>query len=654
MSFRIKTVLGIALIEIVLLAILVISGLSYLKSSNEEHLIDQAHTSSRLLATMTADATVSLDLATIQELVSQAIDNPGIVYARVRNADGIVLAEAGNSDVLLRTFKQDTRVSDAGNDAIFDVSSPIEISGTSFGSVEIGLSTTKLSETLRAAGEWMLGIAFSEILLVAAFGSLLGSLLTRQLIQVQDAAARVAAGEFGYTIEVRGSDELAETAYSFNTMSEALLDYRNRAEHVLRETDDRREQAEKRLYIALENIPQAVTIIDGDNNVIHINRSCEELYRLDSISYGNFIPLENLLHMQIYNVGMTPISDATSLKLAISEQKQLHMQLEYLQSGQDELQWENQFADQRIILNQMCRLPDGGRVVVATDVSALHRKAEDRRRKEFSELTKQKLESLGTLAGGVAHELNTPIQFVGSNLSFIKEASSKLISYAKSLEEHLVANNQREIVEASIDRYDVEFNLKELPEAIDQSSDGIHRINDIVKAIKIYAHPGQSTAQITDLSEVIKYSVTVTTNQWNYVAELKVKLDEKLPELMINSGELGQVLVNLIINAADAIKERIENADKTMGLIEITACYDEKSVYLVVSDNGTGMPEKVKKRIFDPFFTTKEVGKGTGQGLSISRAIICKNLDGNLAVDSKPGKGTSFIIQLPRKSTLAA
>ncbi|NIY75056.1 HAMP domain-containing protein [Thalassospira sp. HF15] len=654
MSFRLKTVIGIAIIEIVLLAILVISGLGYLRSSNEARLIEQARTSSKLLATMTTDAVVALDLATISELVTQAIDNPGIAYARVRHADGDVLAAAGDALILKRPFVADASIPDAKLDNVYDVSSPIVIGNTVFGTVELGLSTTQLHETLAEAGEWMLGIAATEILLVAAFGSMLGGFLTRQLSRLQDAAARVAAGDFGYTMELRGQDELTDTAHSFNTMSTALLAYRNRAEDVLRETDNRRVQAEDRLYAALQNIPQAVTIINGADEVIHINRACREMYELDAIPEGMSIPLDRMVSEQVHNVGLMPSVDVSLKSRSVPEEDRFRIQLEQMASMEAQAQWEFQLFDQRIILNHMCRLPDGGRVIVSTDVSELHRKAEDRRREEFTELGKQRLESLGTLAGGIAHELNTPIQFVDSNLGFIKDAANRLSSYAKDLEDELAKNKKQAVIAPLNERYDVDFLRAEMPDALQQTEDGLKRITDIVKAIKIYSHPGQGNAQLTDLNEVIRNAVTVTTNQWRYVAELKTKIDDDIPPLVANSGELGQVLVNLIINAADAIKERCDHGDPRDGLITITACQDENSVYMVVTDNGTGMPEEVRKRIFDPFYTTKEIGKGTGQGLSISRAIICKNHSGNLAVDSTPGEGTRFVIQLPRDATIAA
>lgn len=654
MSFRLKTVIGIAIIEIVLLAILVISGLGYLRSSNETRLIEQAGTSSKLLATMTTDAVVALDLATISELVTLAIDNPGISYARVRQAEGDVLASAGDPLILARPFVADHTVSDAEKDNVYDVAAPIVIGNTVFGSVELGLSTEPLHATLAEASEWMLGVAIAEILLVAAFGAILGSFLTRQLSRLQDAAARVAAGDFGYTMDVHGEDELADTAHSFNTMSTALLAYRNRAEDVLRETDNRRVQAEDRLYAALQNIPQAVTIINGDDEVIHINRACREMFELDAIPEGLSIPLDRMVYEQVRNVGLMPSVDVALDSHVVSEEDRIQTQLAHIAEPGARVQWEYQLFDQRIILNHMCSLPDGGRIIVSTDVSELHRKAEDRRRKEFTELGKQRLESLGTLAGGIAHELNTPIQFVDSNIGFIKDATDRLSSYASDLEKELGKHNQHAVIAPLIERYDIDFLRAEMPDALQQTEDGLKRITDIVKAIKIYSHPGQSNAKLTDLNEVIRNAVTVTTNQWRYVAELKTEIDDTLPPLMVNSGELGQVLVNLIINAADAITERRDHGDPSDGLITLTACQDEKSVYIIITDNGTGMPEEVRKRIFDPFYTTKEIGKGTGQGLSISRAIICKNHSGNLAVDSKPGEGTRFVIELPRDATIAA
>ena len=222
MSFRLKTVLGIAAIEFLMLAVLIVSSLNYIRTSNEDRIVEQAQTASRLLATMTADATVSLDIATLEELVYQAVSNPGIDYARVRLEDGTVISEEGPEEILALPFTQDMTVADAHDDQRLDVWSPIIVAGKPFGRVELGMSTSGLKETVANAREWMLSVAGAEIALVAVFGLLLGQILTTQLVRLQKAADRVANGEFGVQTKVRGKDELAQTAISFNIMSEFL------------------------------------------------------------------------------------------------------------------------------------------------------------------------------------------------------------------------------------------------------------------------------------------------------------------------------------------------------------------------------------------------------------------------------------------------
>ncbi|MEM1372164.1 MAG: HAMP domain-containing protein, partial [Pseudomonadota bacterium] len=267
MSFRLKTILGIAAIEIVLLGILVVSGLNFLRTSNETELLTRGQVTAQLFATMTSDAVVSLDLATLDSLVEQTLNNRGIVYVRVRQASGGVLSEGGPTDILAQPFVADASVQDTQNDGRLDVSYPIIIEEDVFGRIELGLSTQELEGVLIEARRWMLSIAATEIGLVALFGVLLGTVLTHQLSKLKGAAQRVAAGEFGHQLSVSGHDELAATTRSFNIMSKALADYARDATEARERAEAGQAYAETVLNDALDSMPQGVTVIAPNESV---------------------------------------------------------------------------------------------------------------------------------------------------------------------------------------------------------------------------------------------------------------------------------------------------------------------------------------------------------------------------------------------------
>ncbi|MCW9045852.1 MAG: HAMP domain-containing protein, partial [Alphaproteobacteria bacterium] len=254
MSFRLKTILGIAFIEIVLLSLLVFSSMQYLKSSNEEQLVNRAKTSAQLFATMTADAVIATDLATLDELMAKTITNPDITYIRARNADGFVLSQSGDKEALGRDFIADKNIEDAHLDKTFDVRHEISLANEVFGYIELGVSTQTLEELLQKAEQRMFGVAAIEILLVGVFGFILGGILTRQLKSLQIGAKQVAKGKLGHTITVRGKDELADTAESFNEMSRALETYAVELKEARDHAIQKRALAESILEDAVESL----------------------------------------------------------------------------------------------------------------------------------------------------------------------------------------------------------------------------------------------------------------------------------------------------------------------------------------------------------------------------------------------------------------
>ena len=263
----------------------------------------------------------------------------------------------------------------------------------------------------------------------------------------------------------------------------------------------------------------------------------------------------------------------------------------------------------------------------------------------------QKLESVGRLAAGIAHEINTPIQFVGDGVYFLKSAVADLQqlievyrgavdSLAHGVDPGPVQLRLRE-VEA---KFDTTFLHIEIPAAFERTRDGIERVAAIVRAMKEFAHPDAKEQSPADINHAIETTLLVARNEYKYCAEVQTELAE-LPPLVCNVGELNQVFLNLIVNAAHAIEAA--GRDVSTGLIRVRTALAGKSVEIVFEDNGCGIPQENLERVFDPFFTTKEVGKGTGQGLALARSIIVEKHGGRIDVDSEVGRGTRMILRLP-------
>ena len=266
----------------------------------------------------------------------------------------------------------------------------------------------------------------------------------------------------------------------------------------------------------------------------------------------------------------------------------------------------------------------------------------------------QKLEAIGQLAAGIAHEINTPTQYIGDNTRFLQEAQrdldlllgkfDRLLQAAKNgtVTDALIAE-----VEESLRQADVDYLAEEIPRAIQQSLEGIDRVSSIVRAMKEFSHPGREKKQAIDLNHAIASTVTVSRNEWKYVAEVVTDFDPDLPPVPCLPNDFSQVVLNLIVNAAQAIADAANGSPQSTGTITIRTRRHGTAAEIRISDTGTGIPESDRPKIFDLFFTTKEVGKGTGQGLSIARSIVAEKHGGTIAFETEPGRGTTFIIRLP-------
>lgn len=262
-----------------------------------------------------------------------------------------------------------------------------------------------------------------------------------------------------------------------------------------------------------------------------------------------------------------------------------------------------------------------------------------------------RLETLGTMASGIAHEINTPIQFIGDNLQFIDDsfaAIDKLLEHCAALHDAALAADvlavQTRAVTSAIEAAELDFLREELPSAIEQSLSGIQQVARIASAMKTFAHRGSTEMEMADINQAIDLTATICRNEWKYDADLELSLDTGLPMVTCHVGELNQVWLNLIVNAAHAIKAK---ADLPRGLITIETRESQGMIEVTVADNGTGMPECVQERVFEPFFSTKVAGEGSGQGLAICRGIVIEQHGGEIELDSEVGEGTRFTVRLP-------
>ena len=267
----------------------------------------------------------------------------------------------------------------------------------------------------------------------------------------------------------------------------------------------------------------------------------------------------------------------------------------------------------------------------------------------------QKLESIGQLAAGVAHEINTPTQYIGDNTRFLKDTFQDLQKLLGSFDSLLRANREGtvtdellEAVEAAVEQADLKYLMEEMPKAIEQSLDGVQRVATIVRSMKEFSHPAGTQKQAVDINRAIESTLTVSRNEWKYVADAVTDLGENIPSVVCLPGECNQVFLNLIINAAHAIGEKSGHGSTSeKGTITVTTRRDGDWVEIRVKDTGTGIPAEIRSKILDPFFTTKEVGRGTGQGLAIAHAVVVEKHGGTLSFDTEINQGTTFIVRLP-------
>jgi signal transduction histidine kinase len=493
-----------------------------------------------------------------------------------------------------------------------------------------------------------------EIAIAAAVGALItfcallwaawtSRRISRRLLTMVDAANRVAAGDTTHPpIDDEAKDEIGQLAQSFNIM----VDEMNR----LSGEYDRLAQTEK---AQLENLvaDRTLELVESREMFRLMAESTSAIPFTLDLSRGCFtyIGTRAIVESGIPESNWKVPGSLESI-IPRSTNADVRERLDACRSGPFDfvsplLRRGGRRAEMR--WTGSCEVVANGKIFrgLMLDITELRRLGRE-------QAAAQKLESVGRLAAGVAHEINTPVQFVSDNVQFVRTSMSDLstVIHAYRHLQHAVqaGGDAAAAARLALDaekKADLDYILENVPLAVESSIDGLERIATIVRSMKEFAHPDQAQKTLADLNHAIRSTLVIAHNEYKYIADIETHYGE-LPLVQCHLGEINQVILNLLVNASHAIADAIKDGPGR-GTLTVSTRLDGDCVEIAIGDTGAGIPEEIRDRIFDPFFTTKEVGKGTGQGLALAHSAIVVKHGGSLRFDTQLGKGTTFYIRLP-------
>jgi PAS domain S-box-containing protein len=474
--------------------------------------------------------------------------------------------------------------------------------------------------------------------------------LSRRLLRSVDGIAKAAEGVLtseNYNIRaVRiSNDEIGTLADSFNRMlSEVQLRDARLREHqanlsneVDARTRDLKIERDRNAAI-LSTAGAAIVGVDAHGMIVFLNPAALKLLEARAVDVMGK-PGSRVLDWSSRRGKVEPADHAIACALRSGETQTLNGITYRTPSGKD--------RSLSGTVTPMGTNGSDGAVAILDDVT-------DRQAMESRLNESNKLESIGQLAAGVAHEINTPMQFIGDNVTFLEEACRDIQGLLDAYRDATVASvaqigaEKVAQLEAMAAARDLDFLKENVPESIKNALEGVRRVSKIVQAMKDFSHMGSEQKEASDINRAIESTITVSANVWKHVARMETVLAPDLPFVSCHIGDINQVVLNIVVNASHAIAD--QGRDVSSSLIKIETSSDAQNVFIRISDTGGGIPEKVRNRIFDLFFTTKEVGRGTGQGLAISRSVVVDKHYGSLDFETEVGQGTTFTIRLPINS----
>jgi len=416
-----------------------------------------------------------------------------------------------------------------------------------------------------------------------------------------------------------------------------------------RRVEDQLLEREKQLAVTLESIGEGVIAVDTMGKIQLLNPAAETITGWSSHE-AREQPLVKVFPL------LDPASNSSGKLMAFKD---------FLpEDGSGERRFQNLtlLCDnqvRKIIAGTISRMLGSNQQILGFTI--VFQDITEQQQHQAQQALSQKLESIGQLAAGIAHEINTPMQYVGDNIYFMEDALADLIplvgEYRQLVNECELVGNKIELVREIHHReqqIDLDYLQEELPRALEQSREGIDRVRKLVLTMKDFAHPSSGIKAFADLNKGVQSTIQISINEWKYYAELQAELSPNLPLVYCVIDEINQAVLNLIVNSAHAIRDAVNTGRYTKGLIQVKTRQEGADVAIEIADNGGGIPAEVKYLIFDPFFTTKDVGKGTGQGLTITHDIIVNKHGGRITLESEVNKGTCFTLYLPVKEEVGS
>jgi signal transduction histidine kinase/HAMP domain-containing protein len=579
------------------------------------------------------------DRLTARELFDSMMADRSVDGLAVYDSTGELLEGRGNHPAQLASLTADMGKSAGHAITVANIQSREGRTGRLY----VSLSSQSIDELQRRDAAIAGAIATLIVLAALVLAVRASRPAVRRLVSIAGAAHLMASGDLRQTnLDDRAQDEIGALAHAFNIMvSELRRLHLEREQLVLTERERLENQVSERTQ-ALQQSREMFRLIAESTKAVP--------FTLDlSRGYFPYIGDQAILST---GIAESQWKEPGGLDVAFPRDRnpELRQRLDECQAGSLEFE-----ATTLLSNGARSELRWTGTCEWSTEAKLLRGLIQDiteLRHLERELHAAQKLESVGRLAAGVAHEINTPVQFVSDNVQFIRTVIAEIAIVIEAYHALQDAANRGADVVAPARRAaeaeaaaDLDFLMKDVPLAIDAAAEGLGRISTIVRSMKEFAHPDQAEKTWADLNQAIRSTLVVARNEYKYIAEIDSQFGE-LPFVPCYLGEINQVVLNLIINASHAISDVIKDT-ANRGTLTIRTRLDGDEVEISIADTGTGIPESARDKIFDPFFTTKEVGKGTGQGLAIARSVIVNKHGGTLRFETECGKGTTFFIRLP-------